>query len=1552
MKLTLFSPNAFCALTLPSKCAGQYWLSGRSADGSSMKIVAVEGLRSVSEGTADRWVLKSNSRYRVLAPDGSELDGTPLEYLTVYMIRSADRQEEYRLFTEPLTEDRKTYRVYRVQGNHAVLRIGRSADCDICYANPYMGKLHATLQISDSAMTITDNNSLNRTFLNGNAVRKADLRTGDVVYAMGMQIIVTRAYLYINNPDGNVTVRSRLLQQHHVPAYTVPERDDAKDPEQYDFDDYYYRAPRFKRDVEPLVLKLDPPPPGSTAEELPLLMTVGPSVTMGLASATTAAFSMVNALSSGSVEDAIPSVVMSLSMLSGTLLWPTLTKYYQNKTGEKKEKDRKSAYSAYLSKLEAQVAGEIARQEKILRENDRSCGDYLKLLEARPLQIWERTGKHSDFLRICLGYGRLPMQAQIQYPERSFSVEQEELTEAMYQFGEKERWLQNVPICLPLKERRITGIYAAHGQLLAYAKQLILQLSVLHSYDEVKLVVLYDEKDEQELSFLRWLPHTMDNERKMRYLASTTDEAVTLSADLEQILEHRRGLDQGALAQEPVHYVVLCLSKQLGNKTQCLRTLLQSGESLGFSVIAMCERLKDLPKECTAVVRLEEGGNGSLTLLDDTAREPVAFQARLPEQLPMQAAVRVLANTILDVNDSSFRMPKRYTFLQMLDVGMVEHLNLAENWSVSDPTKSLAAPIGIDAYGDPVMLDLHERAHGPHGLIAGMTGSGKSETIIAYILSMAIHYHPHEVAFVLIDYKGGGMAKAFEKLPHTAGIITNLDGNEINRSLMSMQSELHRREGIFREVSRQHGISNIDIYKYQKLYREGKVSEPLPHLVVISDEFAELKKDQPDFMAALTSTARVGRSLGVHLILATQKPGGVVDDQIRSNSRFRLCLKVQDRGDSTEMMDRPEAASLVDTGRFYLQVGNNEVFKLGQSAWAGASYHPAAKAIRELDDAVSIIDKNGRTLVEVNTDPFAHRKDAPKQLDVITKFIRQVSDEEGIRPWKMWLDPLPGRITAESLLQKYPHRPSGGLTLAPVVGEYDDPAHQRQDVLTVPLTAAGNVLVYGAPGSGKTMFLEAMCCALMREHTPKEVHLYILDFGAETMTAFAEAPHTGDVVLSHEGEKLEKLFQLLDRQLEERKKLLSRSGGSFVRCSEQSGTKLPNIVVMLHNYANFTQLYEQYLDKLACLTREGNRYGIFFVLTCSGVNQVRLNMQQNFKSIFCLQLNQSGDYSVVLGKTGSLVPAKHPGRGMFRFDKDSVLEFQIVCAPETEDRYSYYRSFCRELCTRCSTRAARIPTLPQRVDAAFLAPHADSRDLSRVPVGVEKETLAIARLDLDARPVHVILSQDQSYRSFAPEFARFLGDHYRGQTVLLAPEGVPEGFSRSAGLRVCADRERCIDAVSELFQQVLTRNNAYKTALAEGRAAPVFKPLFVVLQSVSALQTLLEQAPVREPMFSDDSMMNRLLLAISRCSREYGVRILLADTEQSLRSFCTQPECRAQISKQDFLWIGNGLAGQYWWNVTQKPQGYTARLEPPFGFAITGGKAVQVKFLQEQEEDV
>lgn len=318
----------------------------------------------------------------------------------------------------------------------------------------------------------------------------------------------------------------------------------------------------------------------------------------------------------------------------------------------------------------------------------------------------------------------------------------------------------------------------------------------------------------------------------------------------------------------------------------------------------------------------------------------VEFTYPILQDADAKRIVNLLAPVYSEEISLEGTLTKSISMFEMLNILAVDDLNLEERWNKSQVFRSMAAPIGVTTNG-LISLDLHDKAHGPHGLVAGTTGSGKSEILQTYILSMATLFHPYEVGFVIIDFKGGGMVNQFKDLPHLLGAITNIDGKEIDRSLKSIKAELQKRQRLFAEAE----VNHID--KYIRKFKAREVNTPLPHLILIVDEFAELKAEQPEFMKELISAARIGRSLGVHLILATQKPSGQVNEQIWSNSRFKLCLKVQGQEDSNEVLKSPLAAEIKEPGRAYMQVGNNEVFELLQSAYSGAPEKMDDTSIKE-----------------------------------------------------------------------------------------------------------------------------------------------------------------------------------------------------------------------------------------------------------------------------------------------------------------------------------------------------------------------------------------------------------------------------------------------------------------------------------------------------------------------------------------------------------------------------------------------------------------------------
>lgn len=1053
-----------------------------------------------------------------------------------------------------------------------------------------------------------------------------------------------------------------------------------------------------------------------------------------------------------------------------------------------------------------------------------------------------------------------------------------------------------------------------------------------------------------------------NQEGSFRLIAANAAQAKDVEAYLERVVSVRTGMSASELEDAQPYYLVITASKSNFDRVQCLRTVLESKNGLHMSVMTAFQEFRHLPKECTRVIELgDDITTGKLYDKDDTAVNTVLFT---PDQPPSASAMELstkLANIMLDHADQSASLPKLITFLQLMQAGKAEHLNALLRWKENDPTKSLAAPVGCNAFGDLFVLDLHEKAHGPHGLIAGMTGSGKSEFIITYILSLAVNYHPEEVSFILIDYKGGGMAKSFENLPHTAGIITNLDGSAIKRSLVSINSELKRRQTILAQASKLIDESNINIYQYQKLYREGRVTEPLSHLFIIADEFAELKTQQSDFMTELISAARIGRSLGVHLILATQKPSGVVDDQIWSNSRFRVCLKVQEKQDSMDMLKRPDAAELADTGRFYLQVGYNELFELGQSAWAGADYIPSDRVLTEKDNSVEAIDLNGHVIRSVKPSragalPTGKRK---KQLDIITQYLSEIAAEEQIHARALWLAPLPEMRGLDALREKYAAdyaRTEIPFVLEPAVGEFDDPANQKQGLMTLPISAEGNTVIYGAAGAGKALFLSTMLYSLMTTHTPAEVNFYLLDFGDETLKAFSGAPHTGEVLLSGDGEKIARLFKMLNQQIRRRKSRLSARGTDYLTYMRQhpETEDMPALLIVIHNYAAFTELFEAHEDDVAYLSREGVKYGIYFILTSMTSNGVRFRITQNFKQHITLQMNDESDYSVIMGKTEGLFPARMQGRGLCRME--SILEFQTAHISETDSEFEAVQKKCAEL--RASWQgvfAAAIPILPDVVDTEFLLPHYRTDRIWNVPVGVNKSTLALQYYDFGARGVDLIASADNSCMLAAEGLLRLFNTVPQLQiTVFDTGNKLGENIPEPDGERLCLLRTEteCRDGLLRLGKLASARCRACEDTAENKEEAPQFEPVLCLVADLKALfETLAINKEQRKAENSEKPTDDeRLSILLTQTQRQFNLHFVIADNTRNISKY-SHTDWFKDNCQNNGIWVGGGASEQYYLVATESVPSMRQTIKAPMGYVYTNGRPVLCKLLAEVVEE-
>lgn len=555
------------------------------------------------------------------------------------------------------------------------------------------------------------------------------------------------------------------------------------------------------------------------------------------------------------------------------------------------------------------------------------------------------------------------------------------------------------------------------------------------------------------------------------------------------------------------------------------------------------------------------------------------------------------------------------------------------------------------------------------------------------------------------------------------GTITNIDGKQISRSLLSIKAELLKRQNYFADAE----VNHID--KYIMKYKKGEVEKPLPHLIIIVDEFAELRAEYPDFMKELISASRIGRSLGVHLILATQKPSGQVNEQIWSNSRFKLCLKVQSPEDSNEMIKSPLAAEILEPGRAYLQVGNNEIFELFQSGFSGAPEKMSADTVTSREYKIYEVSFEGERKCVYEQQNMGDTAIHRTQLEAIVSYISGYCEETNIeRLESICLPPLPELITYPSNIQ----RPAGTDIIVDI-GILDDPAGQCQKTTSVNLTQ-DNVIVVGSSQYGKTNLLQTIIRGLASTYTPEEVNIYIIDFGTMILRNFDGLKHVGGVVVSSEDEKFKNLMKLLTCEITVRKEKLMKAGvSSFSSYREAGKTDLPQIILIIDNYTAVKEYYLQEKDPIMQICRDGIAVGISTIISNSQTAGMGYRYLANLAKRIVFYCNESGEYSNVIEHC-RIAPDNIAGRALTELNKE-IFEFQSYLSFEGEkevDRVSGMRMFVETCNKNYSGQAKRIPEIPKVLEEAiFTEEYRISRkDSYVIPVGLFYDSISVMNIDL------------------------------------------------------------------------------------------------------------------------------------------------------------------------------------------------------------------------------
>lgn len=1188
---------------------------------------------------------------------------------------------------------------------------------------------------------------LNGLYLNGRILKGSrTLAFGSVLNVIGLRMVFLGDSLAVDAARPGITVNEKYLPKRTERPAGRPDR--ATDARSGSSRIVYHRSPRDTGRIETGSVSIEAPPPLVRRAEKPLLVTISPALLMLIPAALGCVLLFYAALTAG---DEGPGWILytglgiiGCSILAGVLWAAGLVRNsrYEDRVEEHRHYE---AYSAYLVRKAGEIRSLYEQNAASLRATWPDAAS-LALRDASSPSLWNCSSRQEDFLRCRLGSGSMDFQVEISVPETVLTPDTEIPTENPALLKENFRKLYDVPVLVDLRKHPVIGLVGGAGKRGAYdvARILSTQLAATHCYTDVKLGYIYDRNasdDAGQWDFARWLPHVWSGDHRIRYVASDRESVSEVCYELARVFRGRTENRDAGRIPKP-WYVLFVSDISLIEDELLARFLLDPAPGLGLTVMILADTVDHLPMACEFIIENDDKYRGMFNV---SRRKEEMTEITFDRVAPalLEGFARTLSNISVQETEQGGEIPAQLTFYEMYGIRNPLELKAEERWLKNRTSDNIRALIGQKAGGVPCYLDMHEKYHGPHALIAGTTGSGKSEMLQTYILSLAVNYSPEDVSFFIIDYKGGGMANLFRGLPHLAGSISNLSGNQVRRAMISVKSENRRRQRIFG----QYGVNHID--QYSKLRKNGEAAEAVPHLFIVIDEFAELRKEEPEFMKELISVAQVGRSLGVHLILATQKPEGTVDENIRSNAKARLCLRVESREDSMDMLGKPDAAYLTRAGRCWMQVGSDEVYELFQSGWSGAP--AAASSGAEGDGSVRLLDITGRTDMSASSAGSMHVEPAAEpggpdetQFMAVKDYLCEIAFVRGMTGGHpLWLPILPEKLYLEDLVtgeggfdgSEWVSGPEDGRAGC-AVGLMDDPENQQRELLRLSFPAGGHHAVYGSSGSGKSTFLETALVSLMMTHTPEELSVYILDFGGGTLSAFAQAPHTGGVVQEGEDEKTAKLIHMLSSILEERKKAVRTDADRSRKAN------LPTILVVIDNYASFREKTADAWERtIEIIGREGSRHGICLLITAgtSGSAGIPGRLSDHMKTVICLEMPERHLYYELLrSREISVLPeAGVKGRGLAA-SRGRVLEFQTALSVRAADDYRRLEAvagIARSMRTAWTGERARsIPMIPEKPEwesfAALPEVKAAFADPGKLPAGYDEKTAGVYSIDL------------------------------------------------------------------------------------------------------------------------------------------------------------------------------------------------------------------------------
>ena len=1158
----------------------------------------------------------------------------------------------------------KSSRVLNLPYN-GVITCGRDEKNDIVLSFPVVSRRHFQILCESGSVHVEDVGSTHHIYLNSRRITKAKLKSGDILSIFTFRFIYQNGTLSFENMGSSLKISERFLKQEQPPKAEAVKKAPGKTQETQYLT--YHLSPRRREQLphEDIILSAAP----AKARSL------GAGRRGGWAYMISSGAMMAASLAVGTVSPALllARAAGMISPIANLKASKKLSKEEQQQL-EEYERVRQESYRAYIEEQKARIRKVADVQKRITSFENQAPASCLQTAQKMTRNLWERQYEDSDFLVTRLGIGRVPLCVTVKTRADvdGFRMEEDdELEEMSAKIIEETRYVDDMPVCVSLKKYQTIGLVGGQAELYYLLRSMIVEITSQHSAQDLRLAGLFHEDAMNTWGILRWLPHIWDESGQTRYIAFDKKRRNAVCEMLSQLISDRKvraaeNTSGKNLAVKP-HILVIAQDRDLLYQEDLYENLTSNHPALGISTIILSDSMYNLPSRCQLIVEAENSGRCLVYEREKYDMRAYFTPDAHVHSAEMEQFVRKQAAIELETKDKAASIPASVTFLQGYQVKRVEELDVLSRWDKNKTYLSMAAPLGVMEGGKIFSLDVKsgDQSHGPHGLLAGTTGSGKSELLQSWILSMAVNYHPHDVNFVIIDYKGGGMSDLMEPLPHVVGKITNIDRN-ITRSLVSLKSELRRRQELFAK----YGVNNID--KYQRAYDEGIAKERLPHLIIVTDEFAEMKKEEPEFMAELNSVATIGRSLGIHMLLATQKPAGVVTDQINANSRFRICMKVQDVADSREMLKRADAARITQAGRAYVRVGEDEYFTLFQSFYSAAEYdtgNPGGKG----DNQVRVVGVTGERF-GVKKKKHTKSTEVVDELTAVTNYINRVCKEKGIvKLAGPWLPELPHYLTLTSICEEKVFDGSRwceeGTGLSIPIGKYDIPALQKQGVQTIDPMKDGHYGIFGIPGSGKTVLLKTILTSMGLHYSPKKVKVTILDAGNWGMSEFAAMPHVQEVILNQEEKKINLFISRMRKEMEARKRaFLKHAISSLSAYWETVSEDIPALVIMVDQIGPlFEQSYE--LGELFTeIAASGAAFGIYLIFTASSTIGIKYKFLQLIKGSIAFQMPEKGDYGSLVGPISGISLPQFAGRALAKGNPPVYFQTAIYADSEDEQK--------------------------------------------------------------------------------------------------------------------------------------------------------------------------------------------------------------------------------------------------------------------------------------------